>query len=101
MAFDMYAGGTHDSIGHNEEFIFAMAQADESRYPELLAIWNAFYDDPRIPVARAGAIVHELLLLLHANGGLKNKMLAHTVLRLLLFFSTAYQNGQEIRCCSD
>ena len=101
MSFDMYAGDTHESIAHQDEFIFALAKADASRYPELVAIWEAFYDDPRISTARAGALVHELIELLNTNGGVKAGPLAYTVLRLLPFFSGAYRNNQEIRCESD
>ena len=101
MSFDMYAGNVHESVGHHEEFIFSLAQADESRYPELLAIWEDFYDGPRISAGRAGMIVHELIDLLRANGGFENKPLAQTVVRLLPFFSRAYRNGNEIRCDSD
>jgi hypothetical protein len=97
----MYAGNTHESIGHHEELIFVLAQADESRYPELVALWEAFYDDPRISAGRAGSLVHELVELLSTNGGMKSGPLVHAVVRLLPFFSCAYRNDQEIRCDSD
>lgn len=101
MAFDLHAGGRREHIGHHEEFLFTLAQENESRYPELLAVWNAFYSGPRISSARAGAIVHELIDLLSSNGGLANKPLANTVVRLLPFFSAAYRSQQEVRCSSD
>ncbi|MCL2340296.1 MAG: hypothetical protein FWC49_01165 [Proteobacteria bacterium] len=101
MAFDMYAGGQHESIGHHEEFLFGLAQENESRYPELVAIWQTLYAGPRISSAQAGALVHELIELLSSNGGLANKSLANLVVRLLPFFSMAYRARQEIRCSSD
>lgn len=101
MAFDMRAGDRRENIGHHEEFLFALAQENESHYPELLAVWNAFYSAPRISSADAGALVHELIDLLSSNGGLSNKPLANTVVRLLPFFSAAHRSQQEIRCSSD
>ena len=97
----MHAGDLHESIGHHEEFIFELVSADEARYPELLALWHGFYDDPRIPAESAGRLVHELIDLLSLNGGLDNRRLARTVLRLLPFFSRAYRAQLEIRCDSD
>lgn len=101
MAFDMYAGDRNESIGHHEEFLFSLAQEDEPRYPELIAVWHAFYSGPRISSSHAGALVHELIDLLSSNGGLANKPLANTVARLLPFFSMAYRTQQEVRCSSD
>jgi len=101
VAFDMHAGDRRESIGHHEEFLFALAQENESRYPELLAVWHAFYNGPRISSSHAGALVHELIDLLSSNGGLANKPLATAVVRLLPFFSAAHRSQQEVRCSSD
>lgn len=101
VAFDMLANGNHESIGHHEEFLFTLATEREERYPELLAIWESFYDSPRISARQAGALVHELVELLTQNGGLANKSLAAVVARLLPFFSLAYKSNQEVRCTSD
>lgn len=101
MAFDMYVGSAHESIAHHEEFLFLLAQGNESRYPELMTVWEAFYTGPRISAAQAGALVHELVELLSSNGGLSNKPLASVVVRLLPFFSAAYRTHQEVRCRSD
>ena len=101
MPFDMYANGRHEAIGHQEEFIFALIQADRQRFPALSALWSAYYDDPRLSSAQACALLHELIDLLASQGGAANKALAHTVVRLLPFFSMACQGGQEIRTESD
>ncbi|WP_332776473.1 hypothetical protein [Polaromonas sp.] len=101
MAFDMFAGGVQESIGHHEEFLFSLAETDESRYPELLKVWQFFYDDPRLSAHQAGALVHELIELLASNGGLASKPLASVVVRLLPFFSMAYRSQQEVTCRSD
>ncbi|RYD82425.1 MAG: hypothetical protein EOP84_09430 [Verrucomicrobiaceae bacterium] len=101
MGFDMHAGDRRESIGHHEEFLFSLAQEDESRYPELLAVWHTFYNGPRISWSQAGALVHELIDLLSSNGGLASKPLANTVVRLLPFFSAAHRTQQEVRCSSD
>lgn len=49
MPFDMYANGQHEAIGHQEEFIFALIQADGQRFPALSALWSAYYDAPASP----------------------------------------------------
>ena len=51
--------------------------------------------------AQAGALLHELIDLLARHGGTANKALAHTVVRLLPFFSMACKGGHEIRTESD
>ena len=101
MPFDMYANGRHEAIGHQEEFIFALIQADRQRFPALSALWSAYYDDPRLSSAQACALLHELIDLLASQGGTANKALAHTVVRLLPFFSMACKGGHEIRTESD
>jgi hypothetical protein len=101
MAFDMFYDSNQECIGHHEEFLFSLAEVHHSRYPQLLIVWNSFYDDPCLSPHQAGTIVHELIDLLTSNGGLQNKPLAATVIRLLPFFSIAKKNEQEIRCSSD
>ncbi|BEU94431.1 hypothetical protein ACDW_01360 [Acidovorax sp. DW039] len=101
MALDMYAHGEREAIGHHEEFIFSLAQADAKRFPHLLSLWGAFYDDPRIPPAQAEGLVHELIDLLALHGGLANKALASPVIRLLPFFSRASRGGWDITTQSD
>ena len=59
------------------------------------------YNDPRISPRESGALVHELIDLLAANGGAANKALLSTVVRLLTFFCSAYRNNQEVSCSSD
>lgn len=101
MPFDMYANGQHEAIGHQEEFIFALAQEDGQRFPALSALWSAYYDDPLLSPEQAGALLHELIDLLASHGGMAHKALAHTVVRLLPFFSMACKGGHEIRTESD
>jgi hypothetical protein len=97
----MFACGCREAIGHNEEFLFALAQEEPLRYPELLALWAAFYKSPRLSGRQAGLLVHELIDLLASNGGAGNKALAAPVVRLLPFFSAAYRSDAEIKCNSD
>lgn len=101
MALEMISGDLKAEIAHDEEFIFSLAQRDPARYPGLVALWSAYYDDPRVSAQRAGDIVHELIELLDANGGGTNKRLLNLVVRLLPFFSRAHRVGREIRCISD
>jgi hypothetical protein len=102
MAFDMHlADGTAERIGHHEESLFVLAQEDRARYPELAAMWAAFYEDPVVTPPQAGRIVHELIELLASNGGIANRPLASTVFRLLTFFSKAVRTVQDVRCASD
>ena len=101
MPFDMYANGQHEAIGHHEHFIFALIQEDGQRFPTLSALWSAYYDDPRLSSAQAGALLHELIDLVACHGGTANKALAHTVMRLLPFFSMASKGGHAIRTESD
>ena len=80
---------------------FALAQANAPQFPALSALWEAYYDDPRISSAQASALLHELIALLAINGGSANKSLVNSVVRLLPFFSMASQGGHEIRTQSD
>ena len=100
MAFDMYAGDRRERIESHEEFLFSLA-SDAPNYPELSALWENFYNSPRLSPQQANAVVHELIALLAANGGNTNKVLNSVVGRLLPFFSAACRNGHEIRCSSD
>lgn len=101
MAFDMYADDAHECIGHHEEFIFTLADENEERYPLIVALGWALYDGPRLSAQQAGGLVHELIELLVAHGGIGNRPLAALVVRLLSFFSNAYRKGLDIRCVSD
>lgn len=101
MAFDMYAGDAKESIEHHEEFIFVLATENSSRYPQLSALWDRFYDDPSLSPQQSNSLVHELIDLLTSNGGGVNKPLANLILRILPFFSRAFQGQTEVRCTSD
>lgn len=101
MAFDMYFDDSRECIDHHEEFLFHLVQSDDERYPELLRLWEAFYDGPRISSTAAGALVHELLELVSAHGGASNQPLTSIAVRLSVFFSKAYRSGVEVRCVSD
>lgn len=101
MALDLYANGQHAAIGLQDEFMFALAAADVQRFPALSALWMAYYDDPALTPEQANALLHELIALLDCYGGISNKALAHTVVRLLPFFSMASKGGHEIRTESD
>lgn len=103
MAFEMYAGPYTEWIGHHEEFVLELASGvgEGGRYPQLSALWKAFYDSPRLSPVQANALVHELIHLLAANGGSKNKPLAAVVFRLMTFFSAAYVGGLQVNCSSD
>ena len=101
MAFDMFAGDHHESIGHHEDFLLGLVEDDRARYPQLVSLRDAFYASPRISPCQAGALVHELIDLLSSNGGIANKALARIVVRLLPFFSRAYKNEHAIVCRSD
>jgi hypothetical protein len=101
MAFDMYAGDMHEAIGNHEEFLFALIEENDVRFPVLLMIWADFYEDPRLSSAQANALIHELLNLLACNGGATNKVLSVIVLRLISFLSAAFRANREIRCASD
>ncbi len=101
MSFDLYAGERHAYIDSHEEFLFLLAQQEEACYPELMTLWEAFYDGPRLSPAQAGTLVHELIALSDAHGGVENNALARIVIRLLPFFSHAWKTQQEIRCLSD
>ena len=98
----MSAGGREESIRHGEEYVLQMAADDAARYPQLHALWCAFFDDPRFSPQQAGAMVHELIELLdrHGNGG-RERGLTYTVSRWLAFFSHAARGGYEIETNSD
>jgi len=102
MGFDMSAGEREESIRHGEEYILQMVAEDAKCYPQLYALWRAFFDDPRFSPQQAEAMVHELIELLdrHGNGG-RERNLTHSVLRWLAFFSYAARGGHEIETYSD
>lgn len=97
MGFDMSAGGRKESIHHDEEHVMVLAYADEARYPQLYALWEAFYDSPTLPPQQAGVIVYELVELLerHGRGG-RDHELIRIVLRRLALFSHAARGGHTI-----
>ncbi|MFV0680452.1 hypothetical protein [Ottowia sp.] len=66
-----------------------------------MAVWEAFYDSPRLTANQAGALVDELIELLRAHGGVTNQPLAITVMRLILFLSAAYRGRKDVVCRSD
>ena len=101
MALDLYAGGSREAVKAQDEFLFQLAAEDARRYPRLSAIWTGFYDDPSQTAEQAGAVVHELIDLLAANGGMSNGALASVALRLMSFFSAAYRQGVEVKAVSD
>lgn len=101
MGFEMYAGNAHECIAHHEESIFALLEQDERRYPQLAVLRQEFYRSHRLSAQMTGDLVHELIDLLAANGGIANRPLLLLVLRLLPFFSMAYRHGVEVRCVSD
>jgi hypothetical protein len=73
MAFDMFYDSNQECIGHHEEFLFSLAEVHHSRYPQLLKVWNSFYDDPCLSPHQAETIVHKLIDLLTSNGGLQKQ----------------------------
>lgn len=99
MAFEMYAGAYHEIIGPHEEGLFAFAEKEPAKYPELRDLRDEWYSDPLLSDQRAGRIVHELIELLDAVK--RDKSAFHTVVRLLPFFSRAHRQKHEIRCVSD
>ncbi len=101
MAFDMHIADARACVDHHEEFFFTLVEQDEVRYPQLAAIWARFYDDPIISPSQADVVVHKLIDLLTANGGVSNKPLASVVLRIRPFFSKAYKTRSQVRCVSD
>ena len=97
----MYAGDRRELIDHHEEFIFSVAEQYENSFPELMRLWEQFYDGPRLSPAQAGAIVHELIELVSTINSPRERQLTELVLRLLPFFSYAYKENVEIKCLSD
>ncbi|MEI2456889.1 hypothetical protein [Lysobacter firmicutimachus] len=98
----MSAGGRRESIRHDEEHVMVLADSDRARYPQLHALWDAFYDSPTLSPLQAGAIVHELIELLdrHGQDG-RDRHLIRIVLRWLAFFSHAARGGHAIETLSD
>ncbi|HIK15915.1 MAG TPA: hypothetical protein IGS53_11620 [Leptolyngbyaceae cyanobacterium M33_DOE_097] len=101
MSFDMYSGNLHDAIHPHEEYLLAIAANAPKKYPELTALRDRFYDDPRISVEQCDALLHELIDLLsdHVN---KNDIISvNLISRLLSFFSLARRSDRAIVCKSD
>lgn len=101
MAFEMYADSEREYLHETDEYLLALVRDASPRYPRLSKLSHMFYGSPRLSLEESGKIVHELIELLSSNGGTSNKPLAHLVLRLLPFFSRAYRNATEIRCCGN
>lgn len=101
MGLDFYAGERHETIEHHEKFLFSLIEGQAAEYPQLTRIWYEYYDDPRISTAQAQQLLHEVLSLLEQAGGLSNKPVAHSIMRLALFFNYAIRSGSEITTMSD
>jgi len=99
MAFDMYLGSRHESIGYHEEYIFSLMESDRDNFPELRAIQSNFYADFTLSPIQANALIHELFQLLEAAS--TDKALQLLVMRLASFFSAAVRSNSNIRCCGD
>lgn len=99
MAFDMFAGDRHESIGNHEESIFSLIAKDKSRYPELMRIHKCFYDDPPIESSRLEQLLGELNNL-HRQFS-RDSSIEPLIIRLLSFFEYARSNSLDIRTESD
>ena len=101
MAFDLHTAEISESIGNHEEFLFLLVEEQPDSYPQLSALWDAFYKSPGLSPEQAGTVVHELIDLLECSGGVSNKALSRLIFRLLYFFSIAAKKNQSIQCSSD
>ncbi|HIQ52297.1 MAG TPA: hypothetical protein EYH51_03355 [Pseudomonas pachastrellae] len=100
MAFELYAGSLSTSIEHHEEGIFGFVDAD--KHPQLSRMKASFYSDPAFSPEQSNDLVHELISLIPALEGTKEtKYLASVLSRLLVFFSAAYVNDEQVRSESD
>ena len=96
MAFDLYAGSLSTSIEHHEEGIFGFADAD--KHPQLSRMKASFYSDPAFSPEQSNDLVHELISLIPAlESNKETKYLASVLSRLLVFFSAAYVNDEQVR----
>lgn len=99
MAFDMFAGDRHESIGNHEELIFSLIAKDKSRYPELMRIHKCFYDDPPIGSSQIEQLIGELNNLYRLLS--RDSSIEPLIVRLLRFFEYAKSNSLDIRTESD
>ncbi|MFT7577776.1 MAG: hypothetical protein ACI9XZ_004179 [Alphaproteobacteria bacterium] len=100
MAFDMYAGPNSESIQLHEEAIFEITANEPSKFPELNALYAAFYSDPLVSDQAAGRLVHELIEVLDVTRS-SNRVVFDLAARLLPFFRHAFRNKEQVRCSSD
>jgi len=100
MAFDMYIGSQHESIGDQDEYILSMISGYESDYPQLARIKANYYGDLKFNSVEANVLVHELLKLNFTNKKL-NTAMKLLILKLVSFFSLSVQTEQEIICAGD
>jgi len=101
MALDLYAGEHREQVNLHDEQILQRAAAQADRFPQLSAMWAAFYDAPRISSQQANELVHELVLLLTLPELESNTAIVRRGLRLAGFFSAAHRSGLDVRSVSD
>lgn len=95
----MFAGDRHEAIGNHEELIFSLVYKDKANFPELVNIYQYFYDDPLLKSSQVEQILRELILL-------KSKFscdssINQLVDRLFSFFEYAKSESLIVRCESD
>ncbi|MBK1852542.1 MULTISPECIES: hypothetical protein [unclassified Marinobacter] len=100
MAFDMYIGKYHESIGDEDEYILSMIRGSESEFPQLSKVSLNYYGDLTFTPVEASALVHELMKLSSQNRQ-SNTAMKLLILRLASFFSIAVQTNQEVNCAGD
>ena len=93
----MYLGSIREKIDHHEENLLSMVREDEN-FPKLSWLFDEFYNGPQINPECSNELVHELINLKGLNS---DKSLVHTIDRLMLFFSKAYNQKKIIICKSD
>ncbi|MFX1677656.1 hypothetical protein PV762_00330 [Mitsuaria sp. CC2] len=98
---DLYAGEHRAHIEPQDEYLLQLAEAENVRFPQLTALWRAFYASPRLSSRQALQLVHELLVLMTAAEGSLNPAQLRRGLRLAAFFSAASREDLEIRTASD
>ena len=101
MAMTLYAGEHREHIEPQDEFLLQLAESEQARYPQLTALWLAFYDSPRLSSRQAGELVHELLMVMTSAEGSLHPAQLRRGLRLAAFFSAASREGLEVRTSSD
>jgi hypothetical protein len=101
MAMNLYAGEHLARIEHHDESLLQSAEAQGDRYPQLSALWLAFYNSPRLSSRQAGELLHELLVLMTSANDVRTPAQLRRGLLLAAFFSAAHREGLEIRTSSD